>query len=84
MDLLMNDHNVIFQASERELVWVMRAAQLVFCVVAATMAIFVTSVYGLFVLCADFVYVVLFSQLTLVLYVPWVNTYGAATGEICY
>jgi len=44
------------------------------------MAIYIKSIYGLFVLCADFVYVVLFPQLTLVLYVPWINTYGAALG----
>ena len=60
----------------------MRGAQLVFCVVATVMAIYITSIYGLFVLCADFVYVILFPQLTLVLFVPWINTYGAAAGKV--
>ncbi|XP_067937142.1 high-affinity choline transporter 1-like [Watersipora subatra] len=69
-------------ASEREIVWVMRGGQLVFCIIATVMAIYINSIYGLFVLCADFVYVVLFPQLTLVLYVPWTNTYGSLSGYI--
>lgn len=70
------------QASEREIVWVLRGAALVFCAVASVMAITIKSIYGLFVLCADFVYVVLFPQLVCVVYLDWINTYGSLAGRL--
>jgi len=46
------------------------------------MAITIESIYGLFVLCADFVYVALFPQLVFVVFLNdrWYNTYGAIAG----
>ena len=49
---------------------------------ATTMAIQVASVYELFVLCSDFVYVMLFPQLTCVIYFIDMNTYGSLLGFI--
>ena len=43
-------------------------------------AITVTSIYGLFHLCSDLVYVCLFPQLLAVVYMPKSNIYGAAAG----
>jgi len=60
----------------------MRVAALFFATIATIMAIFVESIYGLFVLCGDFVYVLLFPQLLLVVYVDWINTYGSFTGKL--
>jgi Na+/proline symporter len=42
----------------------------------------VDSIYDLFVLCSDFVYVMLFPQLTCVVYFRDVNTYGSLAGYI--
>ncbi len=38
------------------------------------------SVYVLFVLCSDFVYVILFPQLVAVIYMDFVNSYGVVSG----
>ena len=58
----------------------MRAAVVVLGTVAAIIAIKVNSIYALFVLCGDFVYVVAFPQLACVIYLKFANTYGALTG----
>ena len=76
------DFTKYLQASECEIVWVMRVAALFFATIATIMAIFTESIYGLFVLCGDFVYVLLFSQLLLVVYVDWINTYGSFIGKL--
>ncbi|KAF6018316.1 hypothetical protein EB796_023402 [Bugula neritina] len=68
------------QASDREVIWVMRLAAVVFCCIAAVLAITIQTVYGLFVMCGDFVYVLLFPQLVSVMFVPWFNTFGSLTG----
>ena len=47
---------------------------------SCVIAIEVKTVYGLWYLCSDFVYVLLFPQLLLVLYYPRGNTYGALVG----
>ncbi|KAF6029067.1 hypothetical protein EB796_012617 [Bugula neritina] len=69
-------------ASEREIVWVMRGSVLVFGVMATVMGILIKSIYGLWTLCSDLVYVILFPQLVCVVYVPFVNSYGALAGYI--
>nr|XP_045610008.1 high-affinity choline transporter 1-like [Procambarus clarkii] len=66
------------KASEREVIWVMRAAILVVAGVASTIAILIHSIYYLFKLCGDLVYVVLFPQLLMVVHFrQYVNTYGS-------
>lgn len=43
-------------------------------------AISATTIYGLYVLCSDLMYVTLFPQLTLVLWMPSCNAYGCVAG----
>lgn len=45
-------------------------------------SIFVPLVYGLFVLAADVVYVIVFPQLICAVYLKWTNSYGAIVGYI--
>ena len=43
-------------------------------------AIFSDTIYGLYLLCSDLMYVVLFPQLTLILWMPQSNSYGSLVG----
>ncbi|GFS03463.1 high affinity choline transporter 1-like [Elysia marginata] len=63
--------------SEASQIWVMRGAQLVITGLACVMAIQVDSIYELWYLCSDFVYVVLFPQLVCVMYLKKSNSYGS-------
>ncbi|XP_071948650.1 high-affinity choline transporter 1-like [Antedon mediterranea] len=69
-------------ASETEIIWVMRASVIVSGAIATTLAITINSIYGLFYLCSDFVYVVLFPQLLSVVYIEFTNTYGSLAAYI--
>ncbi|KAL3876539.1 hypothetical protein ACJMK2_034380, partial [Sinanodonta woodiana] len=69
-------------ASEREILWVMRISIFWVGAMATVMAILVESVYALWYLCSDLVYVVLFPQLVCVIYLSWSNTYGSLAGYI--
>ena len=51
-------------------------------VLATVIAITADSIYGLFVLCSDLMYVVLFPQLTLILWFQRSNGYGCLAGFI--
>lgn len=62
--------------------WVLRVAIVIIAAGAMTMAILVNSIYGLWYLCADFVYVILFPQLLLVFYMEDSNSYGAFFGFV--
>ncbi|XP_045214982.2 high-affinity choline transporter 1-like [Mercenaria mercenaria] len=79
-----NVYKLVFRqkASEREIIWVMRIT--IFCVgmLATVMGITVDSIYTLWFLCSDLVYVVLFPQLLCVIYLRWTNTYGSLVGYI--
>ncbi|XP_067934602.1 high-affinity choline transporter 1-like [Watersipora subatra] len=70
------------KASEKEIVWVMRVCVFVFGALATVMGILIKTIYGLWTLCSDLVYVILFPQLVCVVYCPFVNTYGALSGYI--
>ncbi|KAK2161198.1 hypothetical protein LSH36_120g12004 [Paralvinella palmiformis] len=70
------------EASEYEIVWVMRVALIIVGVSAAVLGIKVQSVYALWYLCADLIYVILFPQLFCVIYLPFTNVYGSLTGYI--
>ncbi|XP_071529907.1 high-affinity choline transporter 1-like [Panulirus ornatus] len=66
------------QASEVEVIWVMRAAIVVVAAIACTIGILINSIYYLFKLCGDLVYVILFPQLLMVVHFrEYVNTYGS-------
>ncbi|XP_052089155.1 high-affinity choline transporter 1-like isoform X1 [Mytilus californianus] len=79
-----NIYGAIFRqhASERELTWVLRIAIFGVGVVATVIAITVGSIYELWFLCSDFVYVMLYPQLTCVVYFTGTNTYGSLAGFI--
>ncbi|KAK6170129.1 hypothetical protein SNE40_018598 [Patella caerulea] len=70
------------KAKEIAVVWVMRGAQIVIATAATLMAIYIKSIYYLFYLCSDLVYVILFPQLTCVVYFKYSNTYGSLLGFI--
>ncbi|KAJ8415160.1 hypothetical protein AAFF_G00008580 [Aldrovandia affinis] len=69
-------------ASDREIVWVMRITIFVFGALATTMALLTGTVYGLWYLSSDLVYVIIFPQLISVLFVKGTNTYGSVAGYI--
>ncbi|KAI1292035.1 High-affinity choline transporter 1 [Halotydeus destructor] len=67
-------------ASEHEVVWVMRVSIVVVGGVATYMALTVHSIYGLWYLSSDLVFVILFPQLVCVVHFKQhVNTYGSLT-----
>ncbi|GFS10728.1 high-affinity choline transporter 1-like [Elysia marginata] len=70
------------KASETELVWVLRISILVVGTLGTLIAIFADTIYGLFILCSDLMYVVLFPQLTITLWMPQSNSYGSLTGFV--
>ncbi|XP_076158731.1 high affinity choline transporter 1 [Alosa pseudoharengus] len=69
-------------ASDREIVWVMRITIFVFGALATTMALLTGTVYGLWYLSSDLVYVIIFPQLLCVLFVRGTNTYGSVAGYV--
>lgn len=71
-----------FQASENEILIVMRISIFGVGILATVMGIVVDSIYALWFLCSDLVYVVLFPQLLCVIYLKWTNTYGSLAGYI--
>lgn len=70
------------QADTREIQRVIRAAIVCTGIAAATLALSVRSVYVLWYLCADLVYVILFPQLVMVLYSSTSNRFGALAGAV--
>ncbi|XP_056145956.1 high-affinity choline transporter 1-like [Lampris incognitus] len=69
-------------ASDQEIVWVMRLTIFVFGALATAMALLTGTVYGLWYLSSDLVYVIIFPQLLSVLFVKGTNTYGSVAGYI--
>ncbi|KAG1651844.1 High-affinity choline transporter 1 [Nymphon striatum] len=66
------------QASDKELLYVMKIAIIVNGVIATLIALYAVSIYDLFILCGDIVYVILFPQLLSVIHFPKrVNSYGS-------
>ncbi|CAL8108652.1 unnamed protein product [Calicophoron daubneyi] len=69
-------------ATESQVLWVMRASIFVISALSCALGIYIKSIYGLWYLCSDLVYVILFPQLVCVLYVRFANTYGSLIGYI--
>ncbi|XP_075056356.1 high affinity choline transporter 1 [Mixophyes fleayi] len=69
-------------ASEREIVWVMRMTVFIFGAAATAMALLAKSVYGLWYLSSDLVYIIIFPQLLCVLFIKGTNTYGSVAGYV--
>lgn len=69
------------KASEHEITVVARVSMIVICVLGTILALVSNSVYSLWVLTSDFIYVILFPQLLLVVYCKdSMNTYGSLVG----
>ncbi|XP_023998992.1 high affinity choline transporter 1-like [Salvelinus sp. IW2-2015] len=69
-------------ASDTEIVWVMRVTIFVFGGLATAMALLTGTVYGLWYLSSDLVYVIIFPQLISVLFVKGTNTYGSVAAYV--
>eukprot|EP00127_Corallochytrium_limacisporum_P006532 Clim_evm4s230 gene=Clim_evmTU4s230 len=70
------------EPSEKELIWAIRGAMVIVGSLATVMALTIDTIYGLWYLCSDLVYCILFPQLTTVLYYSKANTYGSAAGYL--
>eukprot|EP00090_Calanus_glacialis_P001621 TRINITY_DN11174_c0_g1_i2.p1 TRINITY_DN11174_c0_g1~~TRINITY_DN11174_c0_g1_i2.p1 ORF type:complete len:708 (-),score=76.84 TRINITY_DN11174_c0_g1_i2:689-2812(-) len=75
-----NVYKLIFRqgASETEIMWVMRVSIFAVGGMATYMALTIPTIYGLWALCSDLVYVILFPQLLMVVhFTEHCNTYGS-------
>lgn len=79
-----NVYQIIFrpQASQRELGYCMKVTVVCAGCIAIALALAIPSIYGLFKLCSDLVFVIVFPQLVMVTYVPWSNLYGSIAGYV--
>ncbi|XP_045460780.1 high-affinity choline transporter 1 isoform X1 [Harmonia axyridis] len=80
-----NVYKLIFRqkASEMEIIWVMRVSILIVGFLATVMALTIPSIYGLWSMCSDLVYVILFPQLLMVVHFKdYCNTYGSLAAYI--
>ncbi|KAF6207661.1 hypothetical protein GE061_016108 [Apolygus lucorum] len=80
-----NVYKLIFRqrASEMEIIWVMRVSIFVVGILATIMALTIPSIYGLWSMCSDLVYVILFPQLLMVVHFKdHCNTYGSLAAYI--
>merc|ERR1719431_2256187 len=77
-----NVYQMIFRpnASQKELGYCMKVTVVCAGAIAIALALAIPSIYGLFKLCSDLVFVIVFPQLVMVTYVPWANLYGAISG----
>ena len=69
-------------ASDNELVWVVKIMILVVGITACGLSLVTDTIYGLSIICADLVYVVLFPQLFCVLYLDFANLQGSIGGYL--
>jgi len=80
-----NVYRLIFRprASEHEIMWVMKVSIFVTGTLATIMALSVPSIYALWYLCSDLVYVILFPQLLMVVHFKrYCNTYGSVASYV--
>ncbi|CAD6233859.1 GSCOCG00007354001-RA-CDS [Cotesia congregata] len=80
-----NVYKLIFRqrASEMEIIWVMRVGIAIVGVLSTIMALTIPSIYGLWSMCSDLVYVILFPQLLMVVHFKdYCNTYGSLAAYI--
>lgn len=71
-----------FQASEREMLLVIRITTCCVGFCATVIALNAESIYGLWAFCVELIYVVLFPQLCCVIFMGNANSYGALSGYI--
>lgn len=74
-----NIYNLIIRknASANEIIWVIRIGIVFVGVMATLVGLTVQSIYALFHLCSDLVFVILFPQLVGAVHISFVNTYGS-------
>ncbi|XP_023933191.1 high-affinity choline transporter 1-like [Lingula anatina] len=60
----------------------MRVFMILMAILTTVLAIKITSIFTLTILCSDLIYVILFPQLTSVLFVDAANIYGSITGYV--
>ncbi len=72
----------LLQAGHIEMQIVQILSMLAVGITSTLLALFVDTIYGIFILTADIVYVVIFPQFTCAIFVPHVNTYGSFFGFI--
>ncbi|XP_046391877.1 high-affinity choline transporter 1 isoform X2 [Ischnura elegans] len=80
-----NVYKLIFRqrASEMEIIWVMRVSIIIVGILSTIMALTIPSIYGLWSMCSDLVYVILFPQLLMVVHFKHhCNTYGSLAAYI--
>ncbi|KAL0280932.1 UNVERIFIED_CONTAM: hypothetical protein PYX00_002081 [Menopon gallinae] len=80
-----NVYKLIFRqnASEMEIIWVMRVSIIVVGILSTIMALTIPSIYGLWSMCSDLVYCILFPQLLMVVHFKHhCNTYGSLSAYI--
>ncbi|KAK3086096.1 hypothetical protein FSP39_013500 [Pinctada imbricata] len=79
-----NIYQTLFRpkATEREIVWVLRVSILVVGAAGTVIALTVRSVYALYVLCGDLMFVAHFPQVICALWLKCGNTYGSLAGFI--
>ncbi|KAG8252645.1 hypothetical protein J6590_053177 [Homalodisca vitripennis] len=80
-----NVYKLIFRqrASEMEIIWVMRVSIFVVGILSTIMALTIPSIYGLWSMCSDLVYCILFPQLLMVVHFKHhCNTYGSLAAYI--
>merc|ERR1719289_297253 len=79
-----NIYKIIFRpkATANEIVWGIRAGIFVVGALAVVVGLMVPSIYALFHLCSDLVFVILFPQLVGAVHIPFVNTYGSIAAYI--
>ncbi|XP_039600061.1 high-affinity choline transporter 1-like [Polypterus senegalus] len=70
------------KASDQEVLWAIRAAILVFGIIAMSLAMASSSIYELWFLSLDLLFSLVFAQLVCVLFIPVSNGYGAIAGLI--
>jgi len=78
-----NVFNKVFmpKATDKHIMWALRGTIVFNTAIAMTIAITVKSVYGLYLICSDLVFVLLFPHLVLILHFPdLVNKYGMVVG----
>uniref|UniRef100_A0ACB8FFM2 Uncharacterized protein n=1 Tax=Sphaerodactylus townsendi TaxID=933632 RepID=A0ACB8FFM2_9SAUR len=70
------------EATEKDVLWVMRVSMVAFGTLAGVLAFYSHSIYDLWLLGGELVYALLFPQLCCVLFIPNTNTYGSAAGFV--
>ncbi|VDI21487.1 solute carrier family 5 (high affinity choline transporter), member 7 [Mytilus galloprovincialis] len=70
------------KATQRELTWVLRVSIFLTGILGTVIAIAVKSVYGLFILCVDIMYVIQMPELTCALWFEKANGYGSLVGFV--